>query len=205
MVAGALLAIAIVLIAWSVLLPWWYANPCSPYNSRICVASADSVDYYPGASWSAPGSGAYTYSSTNLSHVGVVYGVIQGVVAASLALGGIAMCLAFVRGYGRRLGRAATLCGIALAILASASIVGVATWEAAAQPSALQADHYIGSSASGASPAGSFWGENATAAWGAGIGWYLSLIGSVLGLGSAAVLVRAHREDDPSAQRPRPP
>ncbi len=188
--ASALLLLSIIVLAVSLTVPWWGA-------SLSGGGTSGTIGFVPGSSYFVTGTfgtgaaaGTYAYSSTGLLHVGELYEAVLGVGLLAILAGLAAMVLGYLGASGTFRSRkylSMTLLLTLISLVGAALLPGMV---ALAQPAAFNADGsgFGGTGGSGcgtgSNPCNSFWGSisggGATYAWGAGVGWYLSIAAAVL-------------------------
>ena len=164
---------------------------------------------------SAAGSNGFLnpYSSTiePSPSLAATYASLEALILFTIVLAGLGaglLCVAWLTGQSRRASRFGWFILLAAAFLALATPL----WLSLEQPAAIGRDGLSTSSVPGGSgTAGSFWGScspsgppcpgsNTTMSWGAGVGWYLSLVAST-SLFASALAIRRRRTEDGSHRR----
>jgi hypothetical protein len=195
--ASSLVLIAAILLTVSMTVPWW--------GFVISAGGATaSVNFLPGSSYS--GSGTYhgltysssaTYASANLSSVGVLYEAVLGLGLTSAIAAFAGMALGYVSAIGtvrlrRPVGIAAHLTdtSFVFALALPFLVVFIQPWAYNSDSSGAGA-----SCGGGSNPCNSFWGSissgGVTGTWGAGAGWYIALIATILLLVAAVLFWRS--------------
>jgi|GEM_PF-5496075 len=178
-----LVVVAFVIVLASLTTSWWGYSVSSGGTTQ-------SVQFLPGSNYNIACTGHCSVASASNAYSAIpgslntIYEGVLGLLIASAAMIGLA---ALFLGFGA-LGRRPTPIQpfwTRLFLLLSPLLLFVAVvWTAGGQPSAFPSggSPFGGTGSSGESPANSFWGSSATdsAQWGAGIGWYLAVVGVVI-------------------------
>lgn len=234
MIGGALAIVGGIVLLVAIALPW-YAITASGSESLGALGGSYSISTtendLPGSSYtvtaSCSGSSTYcsavsaisetkTYSSSNATNTGNLYGAIEGLLIGGGILAILGAILAFV-GTGTR----SKLMTPALILVVLGLVLGFAAagYLAADSVSAYKADSH-GLPSNGTGPFASFSGScsegtsgcfggfggggNGTATWGPTTGWYLAWVGGVILLISVVLIWRGRSAMGSAAPSPAP-
>jgi hypothetical protein len=180
MASGALALVGGVLALTSAFFAWWSIS-----------GGGATISFFPGSSATASFGGVsmtQTYASVGLGQVGGLYEAIF----ALAIVGGILAIVAGIVGMAGGAGRIGTKrigTGKGLVIAAIVLIVVAVALGPAMQPWALNQGNGHSTtcgSGNGTTPCSAYWGSQTnggvTATWGAAAGWYLALVGLILGI-----------------------
>ncbi len=191
------------LVVGSMLASWWGFTIQEPNNEasityNFFLGSDYSVACTAGTECSSVASGILSYSGHGLGSIGTLYQAAQIVEIVGLAFAILACLVALAGALGYWKGRRPLILGTVFGVVALLLVLAPVAALVALQPSAFgQSGGGIAASAP-PSPATSFWGAcsgggaadgacttgpgdgSITAAWGAGAGWYLALMGGIL-------------------------
>jgi hypothetical protein len=201
--AVGLALVGTILLLVALVIPWWFASFTEGQDNGM-------IQFLPGSQYSGSGvindesfSGSQQYSAANLTNVGNLYGaVLDGGLLAGV-LGFVAIFLGFFGARGSFQTRT-PLYLILVALGLTALIVTVMPlWVASAQPGAFAQDGTFAGSGGGcpltSSPCNTFWGSASvgsdSVSWGAGFGWYLTIVAAIFLWGSFAFYVSTRKEE----------
>ena len=192
------LLVGSVLLLGSMFTAWWTMTISDG-------GSTETVSFLPGWSFSTTGiqgagglfSGTTTYSASNLTQLGLLYGnllwaeIIVTLVAVAAAFLGFASLRAIRSRVARALSLVTAISATAVSIMLPLLMTGF-------QPNAFNMD--VGGSTTCTappSPCSAFWGSQTlngtTLTWGPGLGWGLSVAAAVVMIASLAFLVSSLR------------
>ncbi|HTW40190.1 MAG TPA: hypothetical protein VMF04_04965 [Thermoplasmata archaeon] len=178
-----LVAAAFVVILASLATSWW------GYSASTGGAT-ESVQFLPGSNYNFACSGHCAVGSASNPYASIpgplntIYEGVLGLLIAAAAMVGLAALFLGLSALGRRPNGVQPFWTRLFLLLSPILLLVAVLWTAAGQPGAFPSsgDTFVGSGTNGASPSNSFWGSSSTdaASWGAGIGWYLAVVGVVL-------------------------
>lgn len=207
--ASIVITLGFILVLVGMLVGWWSFTTSgggASTTDTFLPGSQFTTTCSPASAACGGGTSSTTsYSATSLKATGNLMQNVQYLLLGAVLLAAAALIAGFMGAFGFSWGRGQFNLVVAFGILAAILAVAAAAWVALAQPAALGSDGLCsGAGVPSPNPCGQFWGSASSGgtsySWGAGGGWYVSLVAFIVLIVGGALYGRTRAEPFTAAE-----